>query len=122
MSIPEVIPLAKLQKHANNNLFVDFSKIKSTKSAPCLKEWGDKEPVVPPTYDISNKNECYLAALQHIVITQNNTEEITEYRISPCPPDTFNSNWSKYPGNALFDLKHEINIELQKLYIRGGGG
>ena len=26
-----------------------------------------------------------------------------------------------YPGNTRFDLKPEITIELQKLYMKGGG-
>ena len=42
-----------------------------------LKEGGDEELSVSPTADISNKTACYLSELQNIVITQNNTEEIT---------------------------------------------
>ena len=67
------------------------------------------------------QNVCYLAALQHLGITQNNTEEITEFETAPCPPDTFHSNWAQYPGNTRFDLKPEITIEPQKLYMRGKG-
>ena len=65
------------------------------------------------------KNACYLTALQNIVITQNNTEEITEFETAPFPPDIYHSNWLKYPWNTRFDLKPEINIELQKLYMGG---
>ena len=39
-----------------------------------MDEGGHEEPAVAPTYDISTKNVCYLAALQNIGITQNNTE------------------------------------------------
>ena len=77
-----------------------------------------KEPPVSPTYDISNRTECYLSALQNIGMKQNNTEEITEFETAPYPPDTFHSNWAKYPFNTRFDLKYEINIELQKLYTK----
>ena len=31
-------------------------------------------------------------------------------------------NWSQYSGNDQFDLKLEINIDLQNLYTRGKGG
>ena len=65
---------------------------------------------------------CYLAALQNIGITQNNTEEITEFETAPCPPDTFHSNWAQYLRNTRFELNPEIIIELQKLYMRGKGG
>ena len=67
---------------------------------------------------------CYLSALKNLGITQNYIEEITEFETAPCPPDTFNSNWAKYPGNNQFDLKPEITMELQNLYmrVRGGGG
>ena len=34
----------------------------------------------------------------------------------------FHPNWSQYPGDTRFDLKPEITIDLQKLYIRGRGG
>ena len=47
---------------------------------------------------------------------------MTEFETAPCPPDNFHSNWAKYPGNPQFDLKPEINIELQKLYMIGKGG
>ena len=50
------------------------SRIKSVKPSLWLKEGGYKEPVVDTTYDIPNKNACYLAALKNIRITQNNTE------------------------------------------------
>ena len=61
------------------------------------------------------KNTCCLAALKNIVITQNNTEEITEFETTPCPPDTFNLNWEQYSGNKPFDLKPATTNELQKL-------
>ena len=80
-----------------------------------MKEGGDEEPSVSPIYAISNKTECYLTAL----ITKNNTEEITEFETAPFPPDNFHLNWGKYPVNTRFDPKPEINIELQKLYMRG---
>ena len=86
-----------------------------------MKEGVDKEPLLAPTYDISNKNAYYLAALQNLGIIQNNTEEITEFETSPCPPDTSNSIWAQFPGNTRFDLKPKIAIELQNLYTRGKG-
>ena len=46
------------------------------------------------------KNPCYLAALQYLGITKNTTEEITEFEIEPCTPDTSTSNWAQYPGNT----------------------
>ena len=54
-------------------------------------------------------------------MTQNINEEIVEFETAPCPPDNFNSNQSKYPGSTRYDLKSEITIELQKLYMRGKG-
>ena len=48
--------------------------IKSVESALYMKEGGDEELSVAPTYDISNKSACYIAALQNIGITQNNNE------------------------------------------------
>ena len=75
VSVPEIIPLTKFQTYANNDLFVNsVSRIKSVKSALWMKEGGDEELAVAPTYDIPNKNVCYLAALQNIGITQNNNE------------------------------------------------
>ena len=65
VSVPEIIPLTKIQKYAKNDLFENVvSRIKSFKSALWLKEGGDEEPSVAPIYDISNKNACYLAALK----------------------------------------------------------
>ena len=46
---------------------------------------------------------------------------MTEFETAPCPPDTFHSNWGKYTGNTQFDLKPEINIQQQKLYMKGNG-
>ena len=40
-----------------------------------MKEVGDEEPVVNPTDDVHTKNVSYLAALQHLGITQKNTEK-----------------------------------------------
>ena len=69
MSVPEIIPLTKLQKYSKNDLFVNVvSRINSVKSELWLKEGGDEEPSLDPTYDISNKTACYLAALQNIRI------------------------------------------------------
>ena len=70
VSIPEIIPLTKIQRYANNYIFVNVvSVINSVKPAIWLKEGADnEEPVVSPTYDISNKNVFYLAALQNIRI------------------------------------------------------
>ena len=42
-----------------------------------LKKISDNEEVVTNTYDISNKNVCYLAALQHLGNIQKNNEQIT---------------------------------------------
>ena len=65
VSFLEIIPLTKLQKYANNDIFVNVvSRIKPIKSYLWMKEWGYEEPAVALTYDISNKNACYLAALQ----------------------------------------------------------
>ena len=123
MSVPEIIPLTKIQKYANNDIFVYFlSGVKAVKSALLLKEVGYEEPSVAPTDDIYKKNACYLAALQNLGIAHNNTEEIPEFETAPCPPDILNSGWAQYPGNTRFDLKPEIAIELQKLYMRGKGG
>ena len=33
----------------------------------------------------------------------------------------FHSNWARYPGNTRFDLKVEITIELQNLYVASKG-
>ena len=93
VSVPEIIPLTKLQEYANNDLFLNVvSGIKSVKSALWLKEGGDEEPALVPTDDIPSKNACYLAALKNIGITLNNTESITEFETAPCPPNIFNSN------------------------------
>ena len=57
-----------------------------------LEEISDNEEIKAPTDDIYNKNVCYLAAMKHLGITQNNTEEITEFETAPYPPYTFHSN------------------------------
>ena len=63
MSVTEIIPMTKLQKYANNDLFINIvSRIKSIKSALWLNEGEDEEASVTPTDDISNKTLCYLAA------------------------------------------------------------
>ena len=78
MSILEIIPLTKLQRYAKNDLFVNVvSRIKSVKPSIWLKEGADNEEVVALTDDISKKSVSYLAALQHLGITQNNTEQMT---------------------------------------------
>ena len=57
MSVPEIIPLTKLQKYADNDIFVNVvSIIKSVKSELWLKEGGDEEPAVVTIDYISNKN------------------------------------------------------------------
>ena len=74
MSVPNIIQLTKLQKYANNDIFVDFvSLIKSVNSALYLKEGGHEEPSVAPIDDIYNKNACYLAALKNLGIIKNNS-------------------------------------------------
>ena len=65
-----------------------------------MKEGVYKDPEVAPTDDISSKKLCYLAALKSLGITQNYTEEITEFEKSPCPPENFHSSWAQYPGNT----------------------
>ena len=71
MSVPEVIPLTKIQKYANNDMFVNVvSIIKPVKSALYMKEGVDKKSSVAATYDIYNKNACYLSALQNLGITK----------------------------------------------------
>ena len=71
VSVPEIIPLTKLQRCAKNDLFVNGrSIIKSVHLSLCMNEGRYKEPVLDPTDDIYNKNASYLAALQHIEITQ----------------------------------------------------
>ena len=84
-----------------------------------MNEIGYEEPEVAPTYDISNKNAWYLAALKNLGITKNSIEEMTEFDTAPCPPDKFYSNWEQYQGNNQFDLKPENDIKLQKIYTRG---
>ena len=55
MSVKEIIQQTKLQKYANNNLLLNVvSRINSVKTALCLKERGDEQPVVAPTDDIYN--------------------------------------------------------------------
>ena len=88
-----MIPLTKIQRYTNNDLFVNFvSRIKSVNPDIWLKEGGCEEPSVAPEGDISNKNVCYLEALQHLGITKNNTEQINKFETAPCPPGTFHSN------------------------------
>ena len=56
MCVPEINPLNKLQKYANNDLFINVvSRIKSVKSELWSNEWGDEEPSVATTDDISKK-------------------------------------------------------------------
>ena len=70
---------------------------------------------------MSSKATSYLAALQHLVIAQNTPMKNSYFDTAPCPSDTFHSNWAQYPGNTRFDLKAEIKIELQNLYMAGKG-
>ena len=82
--------MTKIQKYENNDLFVNIvSRIESVKSALWMKEGGEEELSVAPAYDISNINVSYLAALKNRGITQNNTEEITEFDTALCPTYTF---------------------------------
>ena len=56
VSVPEIIPLNKLQRYANNDIFVSFvSVIKSVKSTLWLKEGGYEEPSVALKYDMYKK-------------------------------------------------------------------
>ena len=56
VSVPEIIPLTRLQKYANNDIFVNVvSVIKSVKPAIWLKEGADNEELVSPTYYIPTK-------------------------------------------------------------------
>ena len=120
VSVPEIILLNKLQRYAKNDIFVNVvSRIESVKLPIFMKEGADNAEVAAPTYDISNKNMCYLAELQHLGNTQNNTKKITKFETVPLPPDTFHSNWAQYAGNSRFDLKNEITFYLQNLYTRG---
>ena len=100
MSVSDIVPLTNLQKYAKNGLFVNiFTRIKSFKSEIYLKEWIYEEPLIAPTYDISNNTACYIVALKQFGIIQNNTEEITELETAPCPIELFHSNWVEYTGN-----------------------
>ena len=56
VSVTQIIPLTKLQKYENNDLFVNFvPRINSVKLELWLKERVDKESSVYPTYHISSK-------------------------------------------------------------------
>ena len=77
VNVTEMIQLTKLQRYAKNDIFVKvLSRIKSVNPELWMKEGGDEEPVVSQTYYIYTKYSSYLAALQHLIITQNNTEQI----------------------------------------------
>ena len=67
--VPEIIPLNKLQRYAKNDIFVNVvSRINSVKPRLFLKEGGDEEPVVSPTYNTSTKKSFYIAALKYFEI------------------------------------------------------
>ena len=66
-----------------------------------------------------SKATSYLSELQQLGIFQNNPAQISDFETAPFPSDTFLSNWARYPGNTIFDLKAEIAIELQILYMAG---
>ena len=68
---------------------------------------------------MSSKATSYLAALQHLVISQNTPAQISNFETAPCPSDIFHSNWARYPGNTRFGLKVEITIELHNQYMDG---
>ena len=73
VSVSEVIQMIKPQRYTNNDLFLNFVSIINTVGLSLwMKEGGDKEPVLAPIDDISNKNASYLAALQNLGITKNN--------------------------------------------------
>ena len=56
VSVTENIPLTKLQKYTNTDIFVAVvSVIKSIKSTLWLNEGVYEEPSVSPTYDTSKK-------------------------------------------------------------------
>ena len=119
VSVPEIIPLTKLQKYANNYIFVNVvSIIDSVKSALCMKEGGDKEPAVTPIDNIPKKWMLFSSTTKSWNYTKQYWK-ITEFETAPCPQDNFHSNWAQYTGNTQFDLKHEITIDLQMLYKRG---
>ena len=53
VSVSEINELTKLQKYANNDLFVNVVfRINLVKLELCQKEGGDEKPVVAPVYDI----------------------------------------------------------------------
>ena len=66
---------------------------------------------------MSSKATPYLVALQHTGIAQNTPPQTSDFETAPCPSDTYHSNWAQYPGNTSSDLKAEIVIELQNLYM-----
>ena len=68
---------------------------------------------------MSSKATSYLEILQKMGIAQNNPAKKIDFETAPCPSDTFISNLARYPGNTRFDLKAEIKIELQNLYMDG---
>ena len=56
VSVPEIIPLTKLQRYANNDLFINvFIGINSVKPALCMKEGVYEEPLLYSIYDIFKK-------------------------------------------------------------------
>ena len=60
VSVTEIIPLTKLQRYANNDIFVNVvSRIKSVKPSIWMKEGANNEEVLAPINYISNKNFCY---------------------------------------------------------------
>ena len=92
MSVPEIIPLTKLQRYEINDLFVKVvSIIKSVNPATCPKEEAENDEMVAPTDDISNKNANDLSELK-ILRLKKYSEQITEFKTAPCHPDTFHSN------------------------------
>ena len=91
----------------------------SVKPEMWLKGGGDDEPVVAPISGMYSKSNYYTAALQKMGISQNTPVQISYFKTAPCSPDMFHSNWVWYTGNNRFDLKAEIAIELQNLYMCG---
>ena len=111
MSVPENITLTRIQWYENNDIFVNFVfLIKSVNSVLYLNEGGYEEPSLAPIDDIYNKNACYLAALNNLGFIKT-IVDITEFETTPCPPDTFYSNWAQYLGSTRFDRNPKITIE-----------
>ena len=105
----------------NDLFFIVVYTFKSVKPEQWLKEGGDYEPVVAPISGMYSISNSYLAALKQLGIAHNTPAQISCFESTPCTSGKFHSNWERYPGNNIFDLKAEITIELQNLYMAGKG-